>query len=402
MQTSRTASIYLQILVNPSGSLSTMDSDPDCSCDDFHFCRPALPRIKSCLKSSPSHSGASTPSSDDSALFGSKKHVAFREDGTEEVYEADEWDRTPAEIQRLSYEYVTRLFSPLTHSLDSRDVLELKMLQRELPRAEQPIDALSSKPFANVFLSHVPIPLLPLNPTTICASQSTPPNMTSPPSLTTTPARDRNPPPLCFSASSICSPPPPIEYRRSPPKSLPDQHVIRPHNIPVPPPPVPLRRITYPPAPSTTQTQSKIKSTLPPKRTFSFVPLLDDSSHCRPTSTPASSTTTTPSGGASPVTGSALLSGTPEPPPLSTLSASASSTSLSASSSHSSSSSDPDRCDQGYVSDCSITELSTPSLTTASLASSSPPESPGLEHDSFYEHGERAGRSRRACELSGL
>ncbi|KIM51747.1 hypothetical protein SCLCIDRAFT_142610, partial [Scleroderma citrinum Foug A] len=107
-----------------------MDSDPDCSCDDFHFCRPALPRIKSCLKSSPSHSGASTPSSDDSALFGSKKHVAFREDGTEEVYEADEWDRTPAEIQRLSYE----------------DVLELKMLQRELPRAEQPIDALSSKP----------------------------------------------------------------------------------------------------------------------------------------------------------------------------------------------------------------------------------------------------------------
>ena len=88
--------------------------DSDCSCDDLLFCRPALPRIRSCLKSSPSHSGASTPSSDGS--FTTKKHVAFREDGTEEVYEADEWDRTPAEIQRLSYEYVTRFCSALVHS----------------------------------------------------------------------------------------------------------------------------------------------------------------------------------------------------------------------------------------------------------------------------------------------
>ena len=300
----------------------------------------------------------------------------------------------PTSMSRDSF-----LLSP-THQ-DPSDVLELKMLQRELPRAAQPIDALSSKPFANVFLSHVPIPLLPLNPTTVCASQSTPPNMTSPPlPRTTTPARNRNPPLLRSPASSICSSPPPIEYRRSPPKSLPDQHVIRPHNIPVPPPPVPLRR-TYPPAPSMTQTHPKIKSNLPPKRTFSFVPLLDDSSHCRPSLTPTSSTTTTPSGGASPVFGSAPLSGTPESPPLTTLSASASSASLSASSSHSSSCSDPDRSDQGYVSDCSITEVSTPSLTTASLASSSPPDSPGLEHDFFYEHGERGG-TRRACELPGL
>ncbi|KIK92271.1 hypothetical protein PAXRUDRAFT_147674, partial [Paxillus rubicundulus Ve08.2h10] len=62
-----------------------------------------------------------------------KKHVAFSEDGTEQVYAADEWDRTPAEIaQRLTYE----------------DVLELKMIQRELPRAEQPYDPLSLRPYS--------------------------------------------------------------------------------------------------------------------------------------------------------------------------------------------------------------------------------------------------------------
>jgi len=177
------------------------------------------------------------------------------------------------------------------------------------------------------------------------------------------------PPLLRSPASSVCLSPRLTEYRRSLPKSLPDQHV-RPHNIPVPPAPVPLRR-TYPPAPSTTQTHPKIKSNVRPKQTFSFVPLLDDPSYCRPMFTVTSSTTTTPSGGASPVFGSAPLSDTPESPPLTTLFASASSASLSASS-HSSSSSDPDRSDQGYVSDCSITEVSTPSLTTASLASSSP------------------------------
>lgn len=262
----------------------------------------------------------------------------------------------------------------------ARDVLELKMLQRELPRAEQSIDALSSKPFANVFLTNVPIPLLPLNPTTVCASPS--PSPPSPPrEPTTTPPRDPNP-------SS-----PPKRCPRSAPKSLPDQHVIRPHNIPVPPPVPP--RCAYPPAPSTPQTHTKLKSNLPPKRTFSFVPLLDDFSHSSRTSTPTSSTTTTPSGGASPVIGSVPA---PEPPPLTPLSVFSSSASLS----RSGSSSDLDRFDQGYISDCSVTEASTPSLTTASLASSSPPESPGHEHDTFDEHAERGGRARRACEFSGL
>ncbi|KAG2351850.1 hypothetical protein BDR07DRAFT_1293508, partial [Suillus spraguei] len=123
-------------------------------CDDPPTCRPSLPRMKSCLKS-PSHSGSATPCTDSDDDATCKKHVAFCEEGTEQVFEADEWDRTPAEIaQRLSYE----------------DVLELKMIQRSLPRAQQSHDPLSSKPYSGVFLRNVPIPLLPLNPTTVSAS----------------------------------------------------------------------------------------------------------------------------------------------------------------------------------------------------------------------------------------
>jgi len=61
-------------------------------------------RIKSCLKTSPNHSGYSTPvDSESSESF--KKRVVFTENCIEEVYEADEWDRTPAEVaQKLSYE----------------------------------------------------------------------------------------------------------------------------------------------------------------------------------------------------------------------------------------------------------------------------------------------------------
>lgn len=80
------------------------------SCDDPPTCRPALPRIKSCLKNSPSHSGTSTPlHDDDGSPPPIKKHVAFCEEGTEEVHEADEWDRTPAEIQHLTYDDVLKL-----------------------------------------------------------------------------------------------------------------------------------------------------------------------------------------------------------------------------------------------------------------------------------------------------
>ncbi|KAG2144513.1 hypothetical protein DEU56DRAFT_789974 [Suillus clintonianus] len=92
-------------------SLSAIESDqdepPTANCDDPSSCRPSLPRMKSCLKS-PSHSGAATPvdsDTDDGSLSLCKKHVAFSEEGTEQVFQADEWDRTPTEIaQRLSYE----------------------------------------------------------------------------------------------------------------------------------------------------------------------------------------------------------------------------------------------------------------------------------------------------------
>ncbi|KAG6370474.1 hypothetical protein JVT61DRAFT_11960 [Boletus reticuloceps] len=71
------------------------------------------------------------------------KHVAFCADGTEEVYEADDWDRSPV---------------PVAEKLTYGDMLELKALQRDLYLAPQP-----STPSA-VLLPRVPIPLLRLNP----------------------------------------------------------------------------------------------------------------------------------------------------------------------------------------------------------------------------------------------
>ncbi|KAF8889295.1 hypothetical protein BD779DRAFT_1671859 [Infundibulicybe gibba] len=92
--------------------------------------------MKGCLKSP-----ALTPGSE--CL---RKCVAFGAEGSEEIHTADEWDRTPMEPARhLSY----------------RDLLELKEIQRSLPRANQLSDPVSGKP-ASHFLSAVPIGLLPL------------------------------------------------------------------------------------------------------------------------------------------------------------------------------------------------------------------------------------------------
>ncbi|GLB43307.1 hypothetical protein LshimejAT787_1302080 [Lyophyllum shimeji] len=75
-----------------------------------------------------------------------RKTVAFGEEGSEEVYFADVWDRTPAEpARKLTYQ----------------DLLELKEIQRSLPRATQLDDPISGKP-ASHFLREVPIGLLPL------------------------------------------------------------------------------------------------------------------------------------------------------------------------------------------------------------------------------------------------
>ncbi|KAG8221389.1 hypothetical protein J3R82DRAFT_1567 [Butyriboletus roseoflavus] len=72
-----------------------------------------------------------------------KKHVEFCADGTEEVHEADDWDRSPVPVApRLTY----------------GDILELKALQRDLYLAPQ------SSNVSHVLLPRVPIPLLRLNP----------------------------------------------------------------------------------------------------------------------------------------------------------------------------------------------------------------------------------------------
>ncbi|KAJ7606889.1 hypothetical protein FB45DRAFT_949403 [Roridomyces roridus] len=98
--------------------------------------------MKSCLKS-PSIPGTPTPSGSSTPIH-YRKCVLFREEGTEEVHWADEWDRTPSEpARRLSYQ----------------ELLELKEIQQSLPHADQPADLF--RPAKHV-LSNVPIGLLPI------------------------------------------------------------------------------------------------------------------------------------------------------------------------------------------------------------------------------------------------
>ncbi|TFK39537.1 hypothetical protein BDQ12DRAFT_603985, partial [Crucibulum laeve] len=100
-------------------------------------------KMKGCLKLS-SHppspdSGCPTPNS-------ARKCVVFDAQGLEKVYTADEWDRTPTEpARKLSYQ----------------DLLELKEIQRSLPRANQLADPISGKQASHI-LSAVPVVLLPL------------------------------------------------------------------------------------------------------------------------------------------------------------------------------------------------------------------------------------------------
>ncbi|KAG9309696.1 hypothetical protein JVU11DRAFT_10370 [Chiua virens] len=75
------------------------------------------------------------------------KHVAFCADGSEEIHEADDWDRSPVPVAR-----------PLSYG----DLLELKALQRDLYLAPQPQNCQNRNP--SVILPRVPIPLLRLNP----------------------------------------------------------------------------------------------------------------------------------------------------------------------------------------------------------------------------------------------
>ncbi|TFY53327.1 hypothetical protein EVG20_g10167 [Dentipellis fragilis] len=88
--------------------------------------------MKACLKhnhhsagSSAASSPPSSPFTDDSDAARVRKCVQFCAETCNQVFFADEWDRSPADVTpRLTY----------------HDMLELKEIQRSLPRAEQPID----------------------------------------------------------------------------------------------------------------------------------------------------------------------------------------------------------------------------------------------------------------------
>ncbi|KAF9459294.1 hypothetical protein BDZ94DRAFT_1312495 [Collybia nuda] len=123
-----------------------------------HACRKRgrVQARKGCLKSPIPSPGP------DSAQI--RKCVAFGAEGTEEVYVADVWDRTPTEpARKLTYQ----------------DILELKEIQRSLPRANQLADPVSGRPGSH-FLSAVPIGLLPLLSETDSGGSQDSSNATSP------------------------------------------------------------------------------------------------------------------------------------------------------------------------------------------------------------------------------
>ncbi|KAF7974125.1 hypothetical protein HWV62_13341 [Athelia sp. TMB] len=91
-----------------------------------------------------------------------RKCVAFCAEELEQVFAADEWDRTPTEAaQKLSY----------------GDILELKAIQRSLPIARQLPDPLARRPQTQ-YLQKVRIGLLPMyddNEGQLCNSVTVPP-----------------------------------------------------------------------------------------------------------------------------------------------------------------------------------------------------------------------------------
>ncbi|KAF8074634.1 hypothetical protein FPV67DRAFT_1445687 [Lyophyllum atratum] len=130
-----------------------------------------------------------------------RKTVAFGEEGSEEVYFADVWDRTPAEpARKLTYQ----------------DLLELKEIQRSLPRANQVADPVSGKP-ASHFLRDVPIGLLPLLSEN-CSSSSQESSATNSPVTSPPPTPLGSPnPPWMLSNLSRSGPPPTVSTPFIPP-----------------------------------------------------------------------------------------------------------------------------------------------------------------------------------------
>lgn len=104
--------------------------------------------MKSCLKQStsalhtalypsPPDSPPSPPSEPDTPTKDEKrKSVTFSDDGEEEVFYVEDWDRSPAAVvERLTYKYVRiSTLREHAHSRARRDVYELKEMRMALPR----------------------------------------------------------------------------------------------------------------------------------------------------------------------------------------------------------------------------------------------------------------------------
>ncbi|KAJ8694739.1 hypothetical protein PTI98_007389 [Pleurotus ostreatus] len=199
----------------------------------------------------------------------------------EEIYVADEWDRTPTEPARhLSYS----------------DMLELKEIQRSLPLADQPADPFTHKP-GSQYLSHVPIKLLPLLPeSSSCTTPSSGASSTTPSPVAEAPStqlpteqhfvvrpgrlfphgissRSASPSPAnSRSSSPNRSTKPP--FAKPPPCILPlTDHTTVPKTASSPS--SPLGRVPPPQMSHLSHLMPKKKVAPAPKRSFAFLPLLE-------------------------------------------------------------------------------------------------------------------------------
>ncbi|PFH46477.1 hypothetical protein AMATHDRAFT_51027 [Amanita thiersii Skay4041] len=271
--------------------------------------------MKGCLKH-PSPVPSPPPFSPSSLT---RKCVAFEADGSEKIFVADEWDRTPTEP---------------TRKLTYQDLLELKEIQRSLPLANQPSDPILGTP-ERQYLSNVPIGLLPLLPQSDNTLNTTTNQPQRPPltrtisSVSPTTNYNLGLTSLFFQRSLIAS--------RSPSQSPSHSSSSSPQRTCQPPPPPNIA--------------VAVAVAQRPKPNFAFLPLLDT-----PTPTPNSSTT--PSELSTPLpSNSSSRSASPEPSdPI-----------------------DPTESDctdlTDLTSDTDASELDppTPSLTNASLDSSPEP-----------------------------
>ncbi|KAL0564390.1 hypothetical protein V5O48_017659 [Marasmius crinis-equi] len=198
----------------------------------------------------------------------------------EEVYPADEWDRTPTEPAR----------TPLSY----KDILELKAIQRSLPCAQQLPDPFTGKPVKQ-FLSTVPIALLPLLPDSAPSTPLSTPNLSPNSSAVGTPhgsgentpsppssGNSRHGSPRSSPEQSTCSSPLPSPRispysspNRSPNRSPERNTPVHAHAPKVSSPLVP----SYPPSPAIYPPIANTHTPPTPrpraKPTFTFLPLLD-------------------------------------------------------------------------------------------------------------------------------